>query len=62
MSLLEAKQKKKRTRGTSLVVQWLRLCACTAGGTGFILVKELRSHMLCGAAKINNFFFKRTTE
>ena len=26
---------KKVSKGTSLVVQWLRLCASTAGGCGF---------------------------
>ena len=29
-------------------VQWLRLCASNARGTGSILVRELRSHMLHG--------------
>ena len=39
--------------GISLAVQWLRLCASTAGvGGGFLfLVEELRSHMPQGAAK-----------
>ena len=36
---------------TSLVVQWLRLCASTAGDAGLILVEELRSRMPEGAAK-----------
>ena len=27
---------KDRGRGNSLAVQWLRLCACTAGGMGLI--------------------------
>ena len=32
--------------GTSLVVQWLRLCISTVGGNGFDpLVGELRTHM-----------------
>ena len=29
-------------------VQWLRLCAFNARGTGSILIRELRSHMLHG--------------
>ena len=37
---------------TSLVVQWLRPPASTAGGTGFIHGRELRSCCrLCGKAK-----------
>ena len=32
-------------QGTSLVVQWLRLRASTAGGMGSIPGLELRSHM-----------------
>ena len=35
--------------GTSLVVQWLRLRALTAQIQS--LVRELRSHKLCGVAK-----------
>ena len=42
---------------TSLVVQWLRLHVSTAGGAGSILIWELRSCTLCGAAKI--FFEKK---
>ena len=41
--------------GTSLVVQWLRLCASTAGSTGLITGQELRSWVPRGMAKI---FFK----
>ena len=38
------------SKGTSLVVQWLRLCASTAGAQVRSLVGELRSHMpLCMA-------------
>ena len=37
--------------GSSLVIQWLRLYASTTGGTDSILVRELRSHVLCGMAK-----------
>ena len=36
--------------GTSLAVQWLRLCASTAGGMVRSLVRELRSRMPCGMA------------
>ena len=36
----------KNTYGTSLVVQWLRLCAPNAGGPGSIPVRGTRSHML----------------
>ena len=32
--------------GTSLVVQWLRLCAPNAGGPGSIPSQETRSHVL----------------
>ena len=32
--------------GTSLVVQWLRLCAPNAGGLGLIPGQRTRSHML----------------
>ena len=35
----------------SLVVQWLRHSTPTGGDTGLILVKELRSCMLCSIAK-----------
>ena len=35
-----------RIKENSLVVQWLGLCASTAGRTGSILAWELRSHML----------------
>ena len=34
------------TRGSSLVVQWLRLCAPNAGGLGSIPGQGARSHML----------------
>ena len=40
--------------GTSLVVQWLRVCAPNGGGPGFIAGWQTRSHMLQlrpGAAK-----------
>ena len=49
-----------RAEGTSLVVQWLRLHASTAGGTVSSLAGEVRSHMPRGADKI--FFKKRKTE
>ena len=48
------KKKKKNTRlGTSLVLQWLRHCASTAGIQGFDpwLVRELRSLMPRDEAK-----------
>ena len=32
----------KKKLGTSLAIQWLRLCASTAGGMGSIPVRELR--------------------
>ena len=35
----------------SLVVQWLRLCTACARGTLQSLVRELRSHMPCGAGR-----------
>ena len=37
--------------GTSLAVQWLRLCTSTARVVGLILIRKLRSHMLCGPSK-----------
>ena len=45
----------KPSTGTSLVVQWLRHCTFTVGGTGSIPVGELRSHnpLECGQ-KIEN--------
>ena len=39
------------TSGTSLEVQWLRLCLPMQGMWVWSLVGELRSHMPCGAAK-----------
>ena len=36
---------KKINLGTSLVVQWLRLCAPNAGGLGSIPGQGARSHM-----------------
>ena len=45
------RQLKKVAPGTSVVVQWLRLCISTAVGTGLIPVKKLRFHILCGVAK-----------
>ena len=41
----------KISLGTSLVVQWLRPCASTAGTRVRSLVRKLRSRMLCSAAK-----------
>ena len=35
-----------RSKGTSLVMHWLRLCAPNAEDVGLIPVRELRSHML----------------
>ena len=35
----------KKKTGTSLVVQWLRLCAPNAGGLGSIPGQGTRSHM-----------------
>ena len=37
--------------GTSLAIQWLRLCASNAGAQVQFLVRELRSCVLCGTAK-----------
>ena len=37
--------------GTSLVVQWLRLCTSTAGGAGSTPGWGTKILMLCGAAK-----------
>ena len=41
----------KRCTGTCLEIQWLRLGAFTVGAWVQSLVRELRSHMLCGMAK-----------
>ena len=43
-----------RIKENSLVVQWLGLCASTAGRTGSILAWELRSHMLRSQKKKKN--------
>ena len=42
----------KRYIGTCLEIQWLRLGAFTVGAWVQSLVRELRSHMLCGMTKI----------
>lgn len=40
----------KKDIGNSLVIQWVGLCACTVGGTGLILGRELRSQAAqCGS-------------
>ena len=39
---------KNTVHGTSLVVQWLRLCTSNAGGVVPSLLRELRSHRPCG--------------
>ena len=41
----------KTNVGTSLVVQWLKICTSSAGSTIWSLVRELRSHMLHAVAK-----------
>ena len=38
------------TLGTSLVVQWLRLCVANSGAWVRSLVRKLGSHILCGMA------------
>jgi len=49
---MEEGQGKGKTRGASLIVQQLRLCASNAGGMGLIPGwKNLRSNMPCGTAK-----------
>ena len=53
----------KESWGTSLVVQWLRLCASIAGAWVLSLIKELRSCMLSRMAKKEKkFFFKKHTQ
>ena len=43
---------KGRILGTSLAVQWLRLCVSTAGGTGSIPGRGTKiPHATCGVAK-----------
>ena len=44
------------------MVQQLRLCTSHAGGASSIPDQELRSHMLCGVAKINKTFEKKETK
>ena len=44
---------RRKEVGTSLVVQWSRLCTSTARGTGSTLVRELISHIPCIPTKIN---------
>ena len=41
--------------GTSLVVQWLRLCAFNARGAGSTLAREPRSHMSRSPAKKSKY-------
>ena len=48
--------------GTSLVVQWLRLCTSTEGSMGLIPGWELISHMLHGEAKINKILISSLTK
>ena len=43
--------------GTSLVVQWLKLRASTAGGTGSIPGQGTKIPHACGAAKKKNGCF-----
>ena len=48
---------KIKNSGTSLVVQWLGLCASSTGGAGSMPgrgAKELSSHMLCSQNNNNN--------
>ena len=45
---------KTAARGLSLAVQWLRLHTCNAGAQVRSLVRELRSHMPRGTAKLTN--------
>ena len=56
------KQRSKYT-GTSLVVQWLRLCVPNTRDLGLILGQGARSHVLQhvgpGIAKINKYFLKK---
>ena len=42
---------RKGPSGTSLVIQWLRVHVSTAGTWVLSLVRELRFHILCSAAK-----------
>ena len=47
----KVQQLKKAPTGASLEVQWLRLCASDAVGTGSTLVRAIRSHTFHGPAK-----------
>ena len=56
--------KSREFQGSSLAVQWLGLCTPNPRSQVRSLVRELRFHMLCGAAKKkkkrDDFFKKRT--
>ena len=57
------KKKRRRSYGTFLVVQWLRLCASNAGDPGSISGQGTRSHMLQlrqGTAKSINIKKRRS--
>ena len=45
-SLWSRKIQEVKTRGTSLVVQWPRLCPCNVGGLGLTPDQGTKSHML----------------
>ena len=63
---------KKESPRNSLAVQWLRFCASTERGSGWSLVKELKSHKVQEKAQLTllttqtiahiEFFLKRTIE
>lgn len=45
--------------GTSLVVQWLRLCAPTIGGTGSILCEETKTPQAFSTAEKKSVGLKK---
>ena len=46
--MYQKKKKKIQQEGTSLVIQWLRICLAMQGMWVRSLVRELRFHMLQG--------------
>ena len=51
----------KKTTGTSLVVQWLRLCAPNAGDSGLIPGQGTRSNMLEQRVHVSQLATKNPT-
>ena len=52
MRITKDRETIKQPHGNSMVIQWLRLLASTAGLQVKSLVRELRPHMFCGRFKL----------